>query len=387
MHRPQKFFGAIIGVFCAAVVLAVAFGHAGRDRFMPTGPILSDCEGALRAVVIHYEPKARDSVATIYRQFLNHLDANVTVYGVCPGTAAYQELLALVGKTPCRLEPIIVPHAITTWSRDRWVSLESLGNGPVTLWHPREERARDIWPERAGDEQVAADIAERLGCDVAATRSLLYFDGGDFVADAETVFVTPAVALRNIQRTVADSSELLEALAACLKRRVVLLNEAPDHHAGMFMMPIGHRTVLVGDPSLARQYVSPNPFGTSEPDTPGTEAFLDLPGGCNWDAETQRLFDAVAKRCIDAGYQVVRMPLVPARDGRTYLSYLNVIIDAKQEGRIVYLPTYAGAERLNDAAAVIWQHLGYEVRRVDCSGSFRHFGSLRCLVNVLARSR
>ena len=36
---------------------------------------------------------------------------------------------------------------------------------------------------------------------------------------------------------------------------------------------------------------------------------------------------------------------------------------------------------LGDAAASAWEELGFEVRRVDCTNTYKHFGSLRCLVN------
>ena len=76
---------------------------------------------------------------------------------------------------------------------------------------------------------------------------------------------------------------------------------------------------------------------------------------------------------------------MPGLDGRTYLTYLNVILDERDGGRIVYMPIYGHAAAINAAAAEVWRQLGYLVRPVDCSTAYRHFGSLRCLVNVLSR--
>jgi len=154
--------------------------------------------------------------------------------------------------------------------------------------------------------------------------------------------------------------ELEATLAKVIGRRVVLLRDAPNHHAGMFMMPVGDRTVLVGDPSLARELVD-----------------CDKPNEA-----TQRQFDSVAAACSAAGYRVVRIPVVPGRDGRTYLTYVNAILGH----RVVYMPVYAHVPALNEAAAAVWRGLGYEVRPVDCTAVYPHFGSLRCLVNVLRRS-
>ena len=44
-------------------------------------------------------------------------------------------------------------------------------------------------------------------------------------------------------------------------------------------------------------------------------------------------------------------------------------------------------DRSLKAAAAVWRSAGWQVRRVDCTASYVHFGSLRCLVNVLARGR
>jgi hypothetical protein len=172
-------------------------------------------------------------------------------------------------------------------------------------------------------------------------------------------------------------------LASAVKRRVILLEEAPDHHAGMFMASVGGHVMLVGDPKLGRallpaQFQADNQAGSGE--------FMDLPGGPDFTAATQHLFDAVAEQCAATGYRVVRIPVVPARDGRTYLTYVNVLLDRVGERRIVYLPYYRGAEALNAAAQAVWEKLGFEVRLVDCTATYRHFGCLHCLVNVLKRS-
>ncbi len=54
-------------------------------------------------------------------------------------------------------------------------------------------------------------------------------------------------------------------------------------------------------------------------------------------------------------------------------------------GSIVDMPVYRGCDEMNSEAEGVWRGLGYGVRRVDCTSSFRHFGSLHCLVNVLER--
>lgn len=354
--------GAALGL-AGAVVFLLAGGRPGYH-----GPVLSDCDGAVRELAIQYVPEAAGIVETTYRDFLRQLPPEVTVRVICPDRAAFEDLRGRVGPVRCRLAAVLTGHRMTCWSRDRWLALAPRRPGErALLLAPREEAGAHVWPERKGDHRVAFDLARALPDCLAAERSALAFDGGDFVADAHTAFVTPRVTERNVGTAVSSAAELRHALQRLLQRRVVLLREAPPHHAGMFMMLAGGRTALVGDPSLARAFASPLP----QPDfTP----------------ETQRLFDAVAAACAAEGYRVVRMPVVPGRDGRTYLTPLNAILDERAGHHIVYMPVYRGAERLNDAAEAVWQSLGYEVRPVDCTQAYTQFGSLRCLVNVLSRS-
>jgi len=369
-HNPRVRLGVLIGLGLA--MLCAAWHSrmlAGTDSaVLVHSPILSDCDGRLHTIVIHYVSEAHDLVSTAYAQFLAALPADVTVQVVCPDRADFEKLRESIGKLACRLVAVPVGHTMTCWSRDRWLALEPVATGPALLLAPREEAGAAVWPRRAGDALVAGDLAAASGGAVELHRSRLAFDGGDFVADSETVFITPEVARRNVGAWVSSAEQLQRDLSATFERRVILLTEAPPYHAGMFMMTVGNRTVLVGDPSLARGHAEGLPL--ANPDFSG---------------ETQRLFDAVAERCAETGYRVLRIPTVPDRDGRTWLTWLNVIIDERGERRTVYMPVFAGAEALSDAAETVWRGLGYEVRRIDCTSTYRYFGSLRCLVNVLRR--
>ncbi len=371
----------MIGLVGGGAILALS--TSPDRRAAPSGPVLSECDGQLRDLVLHYEPSARDAVVPVHRDFLGALDGDVRVHVVCPDRLAFADFAASVGPVKCRLLPIVVGHPITAWSRDRWLAFGPSAGGVTTLWSPRGEAGGEIWPARAGDERVGMDIAAALGPSVRARRSGLYFDGGDFLTDGENVFVMPRVLQRNIQQTVASRAEFINLLARELRRPVILLDEAPDHHAGMFMASAGGRTMLVGDPGLARELVA---VQLAEHDRAATKEFMNLPGGPDFTAATQRLFDAVAAQCAAAGYRVVRIPVLPARDGRTYLTYVNVLMDQQGGRRLVYLPSYRGVEPLNAAGRAVWERLGYEVRTVDCTTAYRHFGCLHCLVNVLTRS-
>ena len=376
--RYRILLGVSIGLVASLVVLCVYRGGDGGPPGADGGPLLSDCDGAIRQLVIHYVDDAGEIVTPTYREFLRQLPAEVTVYAVCPHERAFEDLAARVGPTACVLSPVILDHPITTWSRDRWLALGPARDQTMVLLCPREEDGASVWPARAGDQRVAADLAAALAPGVISRRSDLYFDGGDFMADSETVFVRPAVLLRNLQRTVETREELIERLAAVLQRRVVLFDDAPDHHVGMYLMPVGEHTVLLGDPKMAERLLA----GSQE----SSAVARHLPGGPDFTAATIARFEAVAEQCRSAGYRVVRIPVVPGVDGRTYVTYVNAILDQRDGRRTVYMPVFACAETLNRAAADIWAELGYEVRTVPCDACSRNFGTLHCLVNVLRRS-
>lgn len=365
--------GIVLGL-AAAVALMPLLGGGKPQPPSTIGATLSDCDGALHELVIQYLPSADPIVALAYRDLLRQLPASVTVHVIVPDRAAFDQLARIAGATQCRLNPIVVAHPITCWARDRWLALHPAGESrAITVLSPRGEMGADSWPARKGDESVGESLAGSVQ-EVAAARSELYFDGGDFVCDNETAFVTPNVRKRNLQVTVHTEDELHRRLEHVLGLKVVLLKTSLDHHAGMYMMTLGNRRVMVGDPRMARAML-----------TPGQADALPLSGGPDFSDATAAAFDTVADQCRQAGYEVIRVPIAPGGDGRTYLTYLNVILDEREGGRIVYKPRYDGADALNAAAAEVWMQAGFEVRAVDCTACYRHFGSLRCLVSVLRR--
>ena len=256
-NLPTRFripLGVALGLIASAAVLAIYDGWHGDMAEVQNGPLLSDCRGTIRSLAIQYVAEAAEIAAPTYADFLGKLPSDVTVHVICPGRKDFDDLIGRLGNVECKLSPVLVDHPMTCWSRDRWLSLgPSPGDGSTLLLSPRAEANAEVWPARRGDERIAGELAVALPGKVFSRRSDLYFDGGDFVADERTVFVTPGVLLRNLQQTVRTREELIESLSKTLKREVVLLKNAPDHHAGMYMMAVGNRTVLVGDPAAARE--------------------------------------------------------------------------------------------------------------------------------------
>lgn len=374
--RVPVLLGVSLGLAAAFGVLALRRGPATPEP--AAGPLVSECDGAIRRVALHYNEAAGETVGPTYRDFLRQLPADVDVRVVCTSIQAFDALSQRVGPTDCRLTPVVVDHAITSWARDRWLALGPTRDAPATLLCPHAEDGADVWPARKGDQRVGDDLAASVGGGVRARRSDLYFDGGDFDADGETAFARPSILLRNVQRTAATREAVIAAAEAMLRRKVVVLDGAPDHHVGMYLMPVGNRTVLVGDPHLTEEALARSPAEAAT-----VAAFL--PGGPDFTAATAAHFEAVADRCREAGYRVVRIPTAPGSDGRTYITYVNAIIDERDGRRTVYMPKYTFAEGLNREATAAWESLGYAVKPVECDGCARNFGTLHCLVNVMQR--
>src|SRR5437867_1841598 len=177
MLRLPHILGILLGVTCAILLLS---SITGRQSPRPvTGPLMSECDGALHEIVIQYTRGAQN-VLPVYHDFLPLLAADVTVDVVVPDTTAFDELRSALPALSCTLRPIVTDHPMTAWSRDRWVALLPAGAGePTTLLAPCGENGADTWPARAGDQRIAADIAAALSPRVAALRSGLEFDGGD----------------------------------------------------------------------------------------------------------------------------------------------------------------------------------------------------------------
>jgi hypothetical protein len=371
--RRSSFIGAAIGLMAAALVIGNA--PLFRRPAIVTGPMISEHGGELRSLVMQYTAGS-SFVWPVYRQFLQYQPAKVTIYMVCPGPSDFSEIQAQLGQTKCTITPVFTGHPITTWARDRWVQLAPATPGDaITLFAPKGELQQENWPQRAGDSHVAEDLAKALSPMIRADRSNLYFDGGDLLADDKFVFVTPAVLRRNLQHTVFDRHELMDQLQRDLHRPVILMDDAPDHHAGMYMMAIGNGRMLVGDPSLGAPLLD-----AADP------TLSAMTGGPDFAPQTQKRFDAVAKIATDHGYQVTRIPTIPGENGKQYLTYVNVIMDTRDGRPIVYMPTYRDQPKLNAAAQGVWESLGYQVFPIDCTTLWPQGGTLHCLVNVLERS-
>jgi hypothetical protein len=67
-----------------------------------------------------------------------------------------------------------------------------------------------------------------------------------------------------------------------------------------------------------------------------------------------------------------------------YVTYNNVLIDDRADGRHVMVPQY-GVPELDAAGRAVWEGLGFVVHPIDVSRLYVHGGALRCVAAVVRR--
>lgn len=361
MNRGRAILAGVL-MGCLAAVSLSSVWHRTQVKTSPTA--LSECSGAIDQIVIQYVAGTQ-AVAQVYKSFLSQAPNDIKIWTVCPEQTDFDDLIRQTG-SDARLIPVLTHTPLTPWARDRWIARQGTG-GVTSLLAPAGEKNAEVWEARAGDAQVASKLADVIPA-TDAQRSSLYFDAGDVFCTDNHAFATSALIERNPELT---RHKIIAVLEHELGMKVTLLDPCPPHHAGMFMMAAGDRTMLVADPRLWHD----------DHELPQDA----LPGGPDFSPKTLEQFDRVAEQVAAAGFRVVRIPTLSAPDGKTYLTYLNALVEQRDGQRVVYMPVYDGVERMNNAAQMVWESLGYKVHRVDCTSTYRFFGNLHCLVNVLKR--
>ena len=381
--------GTLLGIGIAVLVLLTVARSPAEQP--PAGapaapPLLSESEGAIREVALHYVPKIAGAVRQTYTDFLRALPRDVTLRIVIAddlSTADQQRLRSFLdGIDPGlwhRTRIVPSPGPITTWSKDRALVTEPSPTGPAWLIAAAEPDRK--WPERHGDWLTVTSLAGSSPHRFERHVAPFDFDAGDFAVAQGRVIVDANLILKNQRRGIVDAGGLERRLEAWLDAPVIVLGtrpgDTPPHHLSMYLTPLHDDVMLVGDPRRARDLVGPD----YRPGTDSAETGRALTA--DFSETTQRRFDTAAEQLSQLGYRVIRVPNVPLED-KTYITYTNGVYETRNGRRIAYLPTY-GIDELDLAARETYARLGWEVRPIQVRHVYPFHGTIGCLVNVLAR--
>lgn len=359
------------------VTAVVLFGRSEPpevDQRPAHKQIVADTGGAFVHLVIHFDPRAEADVAPTYRDLLAAVDPTVRFSVVVAERAHFDRFRRLLRRwrirNASRFRPVVVGRDVTTWSRDRYTLLTE-STRRILLVRPKPHHAIRA---RQNDWYAPFAIARALGPDVEVRIAPVTFDGGDLTATDRHVFASGLLLGRNQGTPYADPGRMAAWLRRMTGREPVLIGrspaDVPPHHVGMFLTPLGGRTVLVGDPTTGLKLLP-------------KDARLPLP--VERRPSFLARFDFVARSLVRAGFRVVRVPLVPLSDGVTYVTYNNAVLERRADGRLhAYVPQF-GLEALDAAGRAAFEAQGVIVHRIDVRRIYRHNGTVRCLVNILSR--
>jgi hypothetical protein len=363
-----------MGGSLAGLVLAVCLSETVSLRgSMPEAKLVSDAHGALADLCIQYRQDFHSEAIETLHDLFEGLADDVVIRIVVEEPEAFEFLkagLAKRGGTRLeRLSPVITGFPITPWARDRFGGMTARGS--VVLAVPQS--ASNMTGPRGNDERVPEVLVQ--GIPGATCRTLPFlFEGGDLLADEDTVFLSAVCLARNRPLDVDDRPGLLRRVESALGKRIVAIGETPedvpDHHICMYLTPLGGKTVAVADPAM------------------GWELYREHPEGNPVDVETDlskyRPFHQVIQFMERQGFRVVRIPLLLTRTPRVYVSYNNALLERRSGEKRIYMPVY-GIPALDRAAGKAFGEQGWQVVPVRVDKLYRHTGSLRCQVGVIRR--
>ncbi|MBL7076136.1 MAG: hypothetical protein ISS31_01565 [Kiritimatiellae bacterium] len=362
--------GLIIGIGLASF-------SPPADSPPPRAALVSDTHGRLAELCIHYRRDFHDHSVDLYTDFISALAPGTIVQVVTKDHSAFEffrgAMVSALAMSGARLRPVITGFPITPWAKDRFGTMRTEDGEPLIAVPPAADH---MTGPRGNDGRVPFVLAQRLSH--AATRSLpFFFDGGDLIADDKIAYVAADFLARNQPEDVDNRVALINRIAFALGRHVVTLgrtpHDTPDHHIGMYLTPLGNRTVAVADPDLGRSILNRPPRTQRE---------------CGIDIETDESayepFRCVITEFEAKGFTVVRIPMLLTTTPRVYVTYNNAILETRDEDKRIYMPVY-DLPRLDDAATRIFEAQGWNVIPVRVGKVYQHTGSLRCLVGIIRR--
>lgn len=364
MIRTLIVLAGIVAGICGAALI-------GRGPGLPEARLVSDTEGSLSEISIHYCAEFHAASGETIKGLLRELDPDVRVNVVVHRQSEFDKLRLFLNSstdTYPQLHPIVTGFPVTPWSKDRYGTMATKRGPAICIPDPRIAGRRIGAP---GDGNVPGLLARK---GIELRRLSFRFDGGDLIASRNRIFMAANGLARNQPYDQEGRQRLIARMSATFGKSIVILGDSPAdvpaHHIGMYLTPLDDSTIVVGDPDWGRSvYDELNP---GEGATPGNEGARLQP------------FRYVIQTLEEQGFNVIRIPLVVTPLPQVYITYNNGILEERDGAQIFYMPVYDIPD-LDDMAAAVYERQGITVKRVPVKDLYHHTGSLRCLVGILAR--
>jgi hypothetical protein len=381
-----------------AIAVGVTFGlfaiwYLGRDgtniRTATRSAVLSEADGALSHVLLHWTPSADRDLASPYTDFLRALNDGVRLTLVLSRDISEFDQKRLDSRLKQidpterllhRVERVMVSGPITAWSKDRaLVSYRDSGSGRARLIIPAEPTA--AWKERHNDWLSVSEVVKRYPSQFDLDTTPFDFDAGDLAVGRGVLIFDTNLLEKNRRRGFATLEQLAGRLGEYFQMQVVTLGQQPGdtprHHLSMYMTPLTKNQVLVGDPAAARAIVGEG-FKPGESSLETGEPFT-----ADFSPTMLARFKRAKDDLVARGFEVTSIVNVPF-DDKTYFAYTNGVFEVRGGRRIAYVPAY-DVPALDESAHATYRRLGWEVIPIHVRGLFAYHGTIGCVVNVLER--
>lgn len=381
--RKRVVLAAVLAAVLSLLPAGILLGQVGTAP-QTAAAVIPDSGGAIAELVLHYVPDTAFELEPVYRDLFACLPADVRLQVLCPSEEAVSEFRqhwaaqAESGGRGVRL--INVGRPISVWARDRRIARQdTFSLDAATTVVPSE--ASDYRDDQRNELDLPSVLAS-VSLVPGVLTSDLHIEGGNIVSNERHAFVGANVYDDNLVAA-SDLRAFDAELRRLLGRDYVILEDAtgcvPWCHADMYLTPVDNHTVLVASPALAETLLRIASEASLVP--------LDVPDhvlayGLNPKGEVS--CDSIAGLMTEYGYRVVRLPAVIGPNEEWMVTYNNCLMEDRGGCRVVYMPIYH-VSPLDEAAAFMYEALGFDVHRIDVSAIYENGGALRCLANVTQR--
>ncbi|MFC1888221.1 agmatine deiminase family protein [Thermodesulfobacteriota bacterium] len=391
-RRHSFLYYLILLVGSYVLIYSPAAGDTGRRVDSKPLTILSDATGEIEEILLQFSAPLSEDLLTIYESLLKNIDPETRIFFVCEEAGQIHRLKSLLGMWGIvdreRIHFVNADMTISAWARDRFLVKASKDDQCAReLLVPKISLKEGT--DWINDREIPWLFADRSGERVAVTPSKFYLEGGDIVSSGSNIFTSYSTVMK-------QSGDLDPGVVGRMEEelgnKIVVIGgpdvSAPLWHIDMYLTPISDTTVLLAEPVDEKVMWKAGEGYTIVKDDAGTSTG-SLRQSAEWEMilspppKTMNSYDNVRVQLEARGFHVERIPIIHNED-HGVVTYNNVLMEERNQRRIVYMPVY-GFEELDRIAENKYQSLGFEVRRVNASSLYQYDGSLRCIVNVLAR--